>query len=318
MNTSPLVIIGSGPAGYTAAIYAARANLSPVVFAGGAAESDPRRVPGGQLMLTSEVENFPGFPDGIQGPELMEHMEKQAARFQTVIHKENVLSLDLSVRPFVVKGETLTTSAHAIVLSTGATAKWLSIPGENEFMNRGVSACATCDGFFFRGKSVLVAGGGDTALEEANYLSKLCSHVTVIHRRDALRASKVMQDRAFANEKISFVWDSAIEEVLGDDKGMHSVRLRNLKTKATSTLESKALFVAIGHTPVVELVRDTLKLQPNGYLWVEPGSTRTSLEGVFAAGDVTDSKFRQAVTAAGMGCMAAIEAQHYLADRGIT
>jgi thioredoxin reductase (NADPH) len=317
METKKVVIIGSGPAGYTAAIYAARANLAPVVFAGGPSEHDARRVPGGQLMITTEVENYPGFPEGVTGPELMERFEKQAERFATVVHKENVLKVDFSKRPFHVKGESAEYLAQTVIIATGASAKWLAVKGEDEFMNRGVSACATCDGFFFKGTDVIVVGGGDTAMEEANYLSKLCSSVTVVHRRDSLRASKIMQERALANEKIRFVWDSAIEEIVGDKKGVTGVVTKNLKSGQTSRLEAKGVFVAIGHQPTTELFKEVLKLQPNGYLWVHPGTARTSVEGVFAAGDVSDATYRQAITAAGTGCMAAIEAERWMTEQGL-
>jgi len=317
MEKRKVVIVGSGPAGYTAAVYAARANLAPVVFAGGPAESDARRVPGGQLMITTEVENYPGFPESVTGPELMERFQKQAERFGTVIHMENVVKLDLSKRPFHVKGESKEYLAETVIIATGASAKWLDVKGENEFMNRGVSACATCDGFFFKNTEVLVVGGGDTAMEEANYLSKLCSSVTVVHRRDSLRASKIMQERALKNPKIKFLWDSAIEEVVGDAKGVTGAIVKNLKTGDKKKVDAKGVFVAIGHQPTTELFKDTLKLQPNGYLWVQPGTAKTSIEGVFAAGDVSDATYRQAITAAGTGCMAAIEAERWMTEHGI-
>jgi thioredoxin reductase (NADPH) len=316
METRKVVIIGSGPAGYTAAIYAARANLSPVVFAGGPSELDARRVPGGQLMITTEVENYPGFPEGVTGPELMERFQKQAERFHTVLHMENVLKVDFSKRPFHVKGESAEYLAQTVIIATGASAKWLNVKGEDAFMNRGVSACATCDGFFFKGTDVIVVGGGDTAMEEANYLSKMCASVTVVHRRDHLRASKIMQERALANPKIRFEWDAAVEEILGDAKGVTGARLKNLKTGATKQVDAKGVFVAIGHQPTTDLFKDVLKLQPNGYLWVQPGTTRTSLEGVFAAGDVSDATYRQAISAAGTGCMAAIDAERFMTEHG--
>lgn len=317
METKKVVIIGSGPAGYTAAIYAARANLSPVVFAGGPSVADARRVPGGQLMITTEVENYPGFPESITGPELMERFQKQAERFQSVIHMENVVKLDLSRRPFHVKGESHEYLAQTVILATGASAKWLGVKGEEEFMNRGVSACATCDGFFFKGTDVLVVGGGDTAMEEANYLSKMCNSVTLIHRRDAFRASKIMQERVLSNPKIKVLWDSAIEEVVGDAKGVTGAVVKNLKTGDFKKIDAKGVFVAIGHTPTTELFKDTLQLQPNGYLWVQPGTAKTSMEGIFAAGDVSDATYRQAITAAGTGCMAAIEAERWMTEHGI-
>jgi thioredoxin reductase (NADPH) len=317
METRKVVIVGSGPAGYTAAIYAARANLSPVVFAGGPSESDARRVPGGQLMITTEVENYPGFPASITGPELMEAFQKQAERFHTVVHMENVVKLDLSKRPFHVKGESKEYLAETVIIATGASAKWLNVKGEDAFMNRGVSACATCDGFFFKNTDVLVVGGGDTAMEEANYLSKMCSLVTVVHRRDSLRASKIMQERALNNPKIKFIWDSAIEEVVGDQKGVTGAIVKNLKTGDSKKVDAKGVFVAIGHVPTTELFKETLKLQANGYLWVQPGTAKTSIEGVFAAGDVSDATYRQAVTAAGTGCMAAIEAERWMTEHGL-
>ncbi len=317
MERRKVVIVGSGPAGYTAAIYAARANLSPVVFAGGPSESDARRVPGGQLMITTEVENYPGFPESVTGPELMERFQKQAERFNTVVHMENVVKLDLSKRPFHVKGESKEYLAETVIIATGASAKWLDVKGETEFMNRGVSACATCDGFFFKNTDVIVVGGGDTAMEEANYLSKMCSTVTVIHRRDSLRASKIMQERALNNPKIKFIWDSAIEEVVGDMKGVTGAIVKNLKTGDSKKVEAKGVFVAIGHVPTTELFKDQLKLQANGYLWVQPGTAKTSIEGVFASGDVSDATYRQAITAAGTGCMAAIEAERWMTEHGI-
>ncbi|MDP2271829.1 MAG: thioredoxin-disulfide reductase [Archangium sp.] len=317
MERRKVVIVGSGPAGYTAAIYAARANLSPVVFAGGPSESDARRVPGGQLMITTEVENYPGFPESVTGPELMERFQKQAERFNTIVHMENVVKLDLSKRPFHVKGESKEYLAETVIIATGASAKWLDVKGETEFMNRGVSACATCDGFFFKNTDVIVVGGGDTAMEEANYLSKMCSSVTVIHRRDSLRASKIMQERALNNPKIKFIWDSAIEEVVGDMKGVTGAIVKNLKTGDLKKVEAKGVFVAIGHLPTTELFKDQLKLQDNGYLWVQPGTAKTSIEGVFASGDVSDATYRQAVTAAGTGCMAAIEAERWMTEHGI-
>ena len=312
-----VTIIGSGPAGYTAAVYAARANLKPVMFAGGPSEFDARRVPGGQLMITNDVENYPGFPEAVTGPELMEKFQKQAERFGTVVHMENALSVDFSKRPFHIKGESKEYLSETVIIATGATAKWLDVKGQDTFMNRGVSACATCDGFFFKNKDVVVVGGGDTAMEEATYLAKMCKSVTVIHRRDTLRASKIMQDRALNNPKITFEWDSAIEEIVGD-KSVTGVHLKNLKTQATKTLPTAGVFIAIGHTPVTDLFAKTLKLQDNGYLWVNPGTSKTSLPGVFACGDVVDSVYRQAVTAAGTGCMAAIDAERWMIEENIS
>lgn len=317
MDTKKVTIIGSGPAGYTAAIYAARAGLAPTVFAGGPSSHDARRVPGGQLMITTDVENYPGFPEAVTGPELMERFQKQAERFGTTIHFENVISVDWSKRPFHIKGESKEVISESAIVATGASAKWLNVKGENEFMNRGVSACATCDGFFFKNLDVLVVGGGDTAMEEATYLSKLCKSVTVVHRRDSLRASKIMQRRALDNPKISFLWDSAIEEVVGDAKGVTGAIVKNVKTGDMKRVDTKGVFVAIGHKPATELFEEHLRLQDNGYLWVQPGTTRTSVEGVFACGDVMDSVYRQAVTAAGTGCMAAIEAERWMIEKGL-
>lgn len=311
-----VTIIGSGPAGYTAAIYAARANLQPVMFAGGPTLEDPQRVPGGQLMITTDVENYPGFPEGITGPEMMERFQKQAERFGTVIHMENVVKLDLSKRPFFIQGESASCYSDTIIIATGASAKWLDVKGEDTFKNRGVSACATCDGAFYKKQDVLVVGGGDTAMEEATYLAKIVNHVTIVHRRDSLRASKVMQERALNNPKISFLWDSAVEEVVGNEKGMTGAVVRNVKTGDTKLVAATGLFVAIGHTPNTELFKGVLETHQNGYLKTEPGSTRTNIPGVFACGDVQDSYYRQAITAAGTGCMAAIDAERWLIEHG--
>jgi thioredoxin reductase (NADPH) len=316
-TTHKVTIIGSGPAGYTAAIYAARANLAPVVFAGGPAEDDPQRVPGGQLMTTTDVENYPGFPKAVTGPELMESFQKQAERFGTVIHFENVLKVDLSKRPFRISGESQEVLSETVIIATGASAKWLGVSGEDKYKNRGVSACATCDGFFFRGQEVIVVGGGDTAMEEATYLSKICSKVTVIHRRDTLRASKIMQERALKNPKISFIWDTVIDEFLGNEKGFTGVIARNAKTGDRKEVRANALFVAIGHQPNTQLFEGILETHANGYLKVVPGSSRTSVPGVFACGDVQDPFYRQAVTAAGTGCMAAIDAERWMTEHGI-
>jgi thioredoxin reductase (NADPH) len=311
-----VTIIGSGPAGYTAAIYAARANLEPVVFAGGPALEDPQRVPGGQLMVTTDVENYPGFPEAITGPELMERFQKQAERFGTVLHMENVVKVDFSQRPYFIQGESVSCYSEAIIIATGASAKWLGVEGEDQFKNRGVSACATCDGAFYKNQDVLVVGGGDTAMEEATYLAKIVRSVTVVHRRDTLRASKVMQERALRNPKIAFLWDSAVEEVVGNERGMTGAMVRDLKTNELRRVEATGLFVAIGHTPNTRLFEGVLEMHPNGYLKTQPGSTRTALEGVFACGDVQDSYYRQAVTAAGTGCMAAIDAERWLIEQG--
>jgi thioredoxin reductase (NADPH) len=311
-----VTIIGSGPAGYTAAIYAARANLSPVVFAGGPADDDPQRVPGGQLMITNDVENYPGFPESITGPDLMERFKKQAERFGTEVYLENVVKVDFSERPFHIQGESRQCRSETVIIATGASAMWLNVKGENEFKNRGVSACATCDGFFFKGHDVLVVGGGDTAMEEATFLAKLVRHVTVVHRRDALRASKIMQERAFKNPKIEFVWDSVVMEVLGDEKGVSGALIENVKTAARRVLPATGLFVAIGHRPNTELFKGILKMNAAGYLETIPGTTRTDRPGVFACGDVQDHYYRQAVTAAGTGCMAAIDAERWLTEHG--
>jgi thioredoxin reductase (NADPH) len=302
-----VVIIGSGSAAYTAAIYAARANLDPLVFGGVAM--------GGQLMITSDVENFPGFPEAITGPELMERMNRQVQRLGVKIVQEYVSKVDLSKRPFEVETtEGTKATANALIVATGANAKWLGIPTEKKLMGHGVSACATCDGFFFKQKDVLVVGGGDTAMEEANFLTNFAKKVTVVHRRDTLRASMIMQDRAKKNPKISFIWDSAIEEVLGDDH-VNGAKLKNLKTGAVTQVACDGIFVAIGHTPTTAFLNGQLKVNEAGYV-VADDRTRTSVEGVFAAGDVMDDRYRQAITAAGNGCKAALEAERFLAEKG--
>lgn len=311
-----VVIIGSGPAGYTAAIYAARANLNPVVYAGGPSVEEPARVPGGQLMITTDVENYPGFAEAITGPELMERFKGQAERFGVKIHMENIEKVDLKRRPFMLTSESGTAEAETIIIATGASAKWLNIPGEADYTNRGVSACATCDGAFFKNQDVIVVGGGDTAMEEATYLAKIVKHVTVVHRRDSFRASKIMAHRVLSNPKISVLWDSAVEEVLGNTKSMTGARLLNLKTGAKTDFVATGLFVAIGHKPNTKLFEDDLELHETGYLKTLPGTTRTNVEGVFACGDVQDSVYRQAVTAAGTGCMAAIDAERWLISQG--
>ncbi|MEB3186480.1 MAG: thioredoxin-disulfide reductase [bacterium] len=301
-----VAIIGSGPAGYTAALYAARANLSPVLFEG--------HEPGGQLMITTEVENFPGFPEGLQGPELMQLFRKQAERFGTRIISDHIVRVDFSARPFRMwdTSDGLH-EADAVIISTGATAMWLGLESEKTFSGKGVSACATCDGFFFRGKDVAVVGGGDTAMEEALFLSNLCSSVTVIHRRGELRASKIMQQRALENPKIRFVWNSVVDEILGDAAGLvGAVRVRHVDTGDCQDIPLQGIFIAIGHRPNTELFRGQLQLDDKGYIQTREG-TRTNLEGVFAAGDVQDSIYRQAITAAGTGCMAAIDAERWLA-----
>ena len=312
-----VTIIGSGPAGYTAAIYAARANLKPVLYAGGPHLDEPARVPGGQLMITTDVENYPGFPEAVTGPELMERFKAQAERFGTVIHMENVMKVDLSARPFTLEDESGRTSkTRTVIIATGASAKWLNVSGEADYTNRGVSACATCDGAFFKGEDVFVVGGGDTAMEEATYLAKIVKHVTVLHRRDEFRASKIMQHRVLQNPKISVVWNTVVEEVLGDGKRMTGARVKNMKTGEVASLPAGGLFVAIGHKPNSQLFDDWLETTDNGYIKTVPGSTRTNEEGVFACGDVQDAVYRQAVTAAGTGCMAAIEAERFLVEHG--
>jgi thioredoxin reductase (NADPH) len=301
-----VIILGSGPAGYTAALYAARANLKPLVLKG--IES------GGQLMLTTDVENYPGFPEGILGPELMELMEKQAARFDAEMLHQAASRVDLSERPFHVWSGDEEFRARALIVATGASARMLGVPGERELLGHGVSTCATCDGFFFRGQELAVVGGGDSAMEEALFLTRFATKVTVIHRRDELRASKIMQDRAFANEKIGFLWNTVVDEVMGDGQ-VRALRLRDANTGEQRDLEVGGLFVAIGHDPNTEVLREQVDMQ-NGYIVVEEPTTRTSVEGVFAAGDVVDHIYRQAVTAAGMGCQAAIDAERFLESEG--
>ena len=303
-----LLIIGSGPAGYTAAIYAARAMLDPLLVQG--------MQPGGQLTITTEVENWPSLIE-IQGPELMAKMEEHARAMGAEIKFDTVSKLDLGVRPFRAhcdSGDVIT--ADAVILATGAQAKWLGLPSEEKFQGFGVSACATCDGFFYRGKEVVVIGGGNTAVEEALFLTNFASKVTLIHRRNELRAEKILQQRLMKNPKIECIWDSEVVEVLGQDTplGVTGIKLRNLKTGAETVLDTSGVFVAIGHSPASELVKDQLELHDGGYVKVEPGSTRTSIPGVFAAGDLTDHIYRQAVTSAGMGCMAALDAERYLAE----
>jgi thioredoxin reductase (NADPH) len=304
-DTRDVVIMGSGPAGLTSAIYAARADLDPLMIEGIEA--------GGQLMLTTEVENFPGFIDGVMGPELMEQMRKQAARFGTEFLTDNVTSVDLSKRPFEVTTGEGTHHARSLVISTGAKARMLGVRGESEYLGHGVSTCATCDGFFFRDQELIVVGGGDSAIEEATFLTKFASKVTVVHRRNMLRASKIMQDRAFENPKVDFVWNSAVTEVLGENGKVTGVRLRDLVTEDESELAAGGVFVAIGHTPNTALFEDQLELS-GGYIVTAGGTTATSIEGVFAAGDVVDFRYRQAITAAGMGCMAAIDAERWLSE----
>jgi thioredoxin reductase (NADPH) len=309
-----VVILGSGPAGLTAALYASRANLEPLVVEGGGGD-DPTDVPGGQLMMTTDVDNYPGFPEGILGPDLMERFRQQAARFGTEFSRGSLRAVDLAVRPFTLTLEEATVRAEALIVATGARARWLGLPEELEFRTRigGVSACATCDGFFYKGKEVLVVGGGDTAMEEAIFLTKFANNVRVVHRRDTLRASKIMQERAFKNPKIGWVWNSVVERIRGGPgQGVTGALLRNVNTGETSEVPAGGIFMAIGHEPNTAVFRGQLEMDAGGYLRVQPGSTAASVSGVFAAGDVQDPRYRQAVTAAGTGCMAAIDAERFL------
>jgi thioredoxin reductase (NADPH) len=304
-----LLIIGSGPAGYTAAIYAARADLKPVLYQG--------IQPGGQLTITTDVENYPGFPDGIQGPELMVHFEKQAQRMGADIRYGLATKVEFSRQPFKVWiDEEKLIEADAVIISTGASAKWLGIESEQRLNGYGVSACAVCDGFFFRGKEVAIVGAGDTAAEEALYLSKLCSTVHMFIRRDEMRASKVMQDRVLSTPNIKMYWNTETDEILGE-KTVEAVRILNNKTKETTEIPIRGFFVAIGHTPNSEIFRDYITMDESGYIKTIPGTSRTNVEGVFASGDVQDKIYRQAVTAAGSGCMAALDAERYLSEKGL-
>ena len=306
---SKVLILGSGPAGYTAAIYAARAALEPRLVSG--------LQPGGQLSITTDVENYPGFADAIQGPWLMEQMQAQAANVGTEIINDTILEVDLSKRPYSLKGDSgRTYTTDVLIIATGATARWLGLPSEEKFRGFGVSACATCDGFFYRERKVAVVGGGNTAVEEALFLTNFASKVTLIHRRDELRAEKVMQDRLFKHPKVEVIWDSVVEEVVGgqDPLGVTGVKIKNVKSNQVSEIKADGLFIAIGHDPATGLFKDQLKMDSEGYLITKPDSTETNLPGVYAAGDVKDKVYRQAVTAAGMGCMAALEAERYLAE----
>jgi thioredoxin reductase (NADPH) len=305
---SKVIILGSGPAGYTAAIYAARAMLKPVMIQG--------IQPGGQLTITTDVENYPGFADVIQGPWLMEQMRAQAEHVGTEIIMDHIVKVDLKNRPFRLEGDSGDTyTCDVLIICTGAQARWLGIPSEEAFQGFGVSACATCDGFFYKGKEVIVVGGGNTAVEEALFLTNFASKVTVVHRRDSFRAEKILQDRLMKNPKIEVIWDSAIEEIVGtaDPKTVTGVRLKNVKTGAITERPTNGVFIAIGHSPATELFKGQLPTTPGGYLITKPDSTATDIPGVFAAGDVKDETYRQAVTAAGMGCMAALEAERFLA-----
>ena len=299
-----LIILGSGPAGYTAAIYAARANLNPVVIQG--------IQPGGQLTTTTDVDNYPGYKDGVQGPEMMADFQAQAERFGTEIIWDHINETDLSKRPFTLKGDEGTYTCDALIIATGASAMYLGLPSEETFAGKGVSACATCDGFFYRGKEVAVVGGGDTAVEEALYLSNICSKVTVIHRRDELRAEKIMQDKLFAAENIEMAWSSTLDEVLGDDSGVTGLRLKSAKDGSTREIDVHGVFIAIGHKPNTDFVKGQLEMDETGYLITKGKSTATSVEGVFAAGDVADPVYRQAITSAGEGCKAALDVERWL------
>ena len=314
-NVREVIIIGSGPAGLTAAIYTARANLAPLVLEGELSSTSDQ--PGGQLMLTTEVENYPGFPDGIMGPELMVNMRAQAERFGAELHTVKATRVDLSASPFGVwvgdpDAAEPTHRAKAVIVSTGARSLMLEVPGEAELLGHGVSTCATCDGFFFRGQDIAVVGGGDSAIEEANFLTKFADSVSLVHRRSELRASKIMQDRAFDNPKIRFVWNNVVKEVLGEDGKVAGARLQDTTTGEESVLPITGVFVAIGHQPNTDLFKGQLAMEETGYLITEPGSSRTNVDGVFACGDVQDHTYRQAVTAAGSGCMAAIDVERWL------
>jgi thioredoxin reductase (NADPH) len=307
-ETHRLVILGSGPAGLTAALYAARANLAPLLIEGA--------TPGGQLTITTEVENYPGFEHGIQGPEMMDVFRRQAERFGTRFIMGNVVEANLRAYPFELRIEEGAVRCESLIIATGASAKLLGIESEKRLMGYGVSACATCDGAFFRDKEVVVVGGGDTAMEEATFLTRFCGKVTIVHRRNQLRASKIMQERAFRNPKIAFIWDSVVDEIYGAQKeGVSGVRLKNVETGATTDFKTDGVFMAIGHQPNAEIFRGQLDMDDVGYLKVRAGSTYTNIEGVFAAGDVADRVYRQAVTAAGAGCMAAIDAERWLEAR---
>jgi thioredoxin reductase (NADPH) len=308
MEVENVIIIGSGPAGYTAAIYCARADMKPFQFEGQQLGGQP----GGQLMLTTEVENYPGFPEGLVGPEMMEKFKKQALRFGTRIEPKDVTRVDFSHRPFKVFAGETEYQAKSIIICTGAQAMWLSVPGEEKYQGHGVSACATCDGFFFRDKEIVVVGGGDSAMEEANFLTKFASKVTIMHRRDELRASKIMQQRAMDNPKIEFAWSTVITEVLGDGEKMTGLKIKNTKTNEEGEFAAEGVFISIGHKPNTKIFEGKLDLDEKGYIVVTPGTSVTSVEGVFAGGDVVDHTYRQAITAAGTGCMAALDAERWV------
>jgi thioredoxin reductase (NADPH) len=313
MSHHHVVIVGSGPAGLTAAIYAARANLHPLVIEGEPSSTSDQ--PGGQLMLTTDVENFPGFPDGIMGPELMVKFREQAVRFGAEFLTEKVTSVDFSERPFTLSIRDRHVTADAVIVSTGAQSLMLGLEAESRLLGYGLSTCATCDGFFFRGQEIAVAGGGDSAVEEATFLTKFASKVTLIHRRDTLRASKIMQDRAFNNPKIEIMWNTVVEDLVGDTK-LEGAVVRNVLTGEASTLPVTGLFVAIGHRPNTDLFKGVLEMEDNGYLITQPGTSYTNIPGVFACGDVQDHVYRQAITAAGSGCMAAIDCERWLESLG--
>lgn len=310
METENVIIIGSGPAGYTAAIYCARADMNPLLFEGQSLGGQP----GGQLMLTTEVENFPGFPEGLMGPEMMQKFKEQAERFGTRIESEDVTEVDFSSRPFKIKAGEREFQSHAVIICTGAQAIWLGVPGEEKYQGHGVSACATCDGFFFRDKHVVVVGGGDSAMEESNFLTKFASKVTIMVRRDELRASKIMQKRAMDNPKIEILWNTEVQEVLGDGEKMTGLKIINNKTDEVSEFNAEGLFVAIGHKPNTSIFEGKIDLDDKGYILTKAGTTQTSVEGVFAGGDVIDHIYRQAITAAGTGCMAALDAERWVAS----
>ena len=307
MELRKVVIIGSGPAGHTAALYTARANLSPLILEG--------HEPGGQLTTTTDVENFPCFHEGIQGPELMDRMKKQAERFEAQYRQESVKNIDTSKRPFKITCESgAELEAETVIISTGASAKYLGLPNEMELIGKGVSACATCDGFFYRDKVVHVVGGGDTAMEEASFLTKFASKVYIVHRRDTLRASKPMQQRAFDNPKIEFVWDTGVEEILFDDSGVTGIKVKNLKTNETTVRETDGFFLGIGHTPNTAFLNSQIELDEHKFIKTVDGTPETNIAGIFACGDVQDSYYRQAISAAGTGCMAAIRAERFLSE----